>query len=113
MAVPSPFQRTAADGEGVWASGMSHTHNEPACCAIQYKKGKHKQQSRLGFMETVNTSSQETNWSSTGVCSTGHNNALSQLMEAVAQIPKVKACAGAKRSSRMPTDAQCSSMLVG
>jgi len=38
MAVPSPFQRTAADGEGVWASGMSHTHNELACCAIQYKK---------------------------------------------------------------------------
>lgn len=52
MAVPSPFQRTAADGEGVWASGMSHTHNELACCAIQYmKKGKGKQkhmrQSRL------------------------------------------------------------------
>lgn len=42
MAVPSPFQRTAADGEGVWASGMSHTHNELACCAIQYKKGKTK-----------------------------------------------------------------------
>lgn len=35
--------RTAADGEGVWASGMSHTHNELACCAIQYKKGKRKQ----------------------------------------------------------------------
>lgn len=43
MAVPSPFQCTAADGEGVWASGMSHTHNELACCAIQCKKkGKRK-----------------------------------------------------------------------
>lgn len=77
MAVPSPFQRTAADGEGVWASGMSHTHNELACCAIQYKKGKrkqkHKQQSRLAFIETVDTSNQETNWSSTGVRSTCHN----------------------------------------
>lgn len=31
-----PLQRAAADGEGVWASGMSHTHNELACCAIQY-----------------------------------------------------------------------------
>lgn len=40
MAVPSPFQRTATDGEGVWASGMTHTHNELACCAIQYKKRK-------------------------------------------------------------------------
>lgn len=67
MAVPSPFQRTAADGEGVWASGMSHTHNELACCAIQYKKGKwkqkhkHKQQSRLAFIETVDTSNREIN----------------------------------------------------
>lgn len=40
----SPFQRTAADGEGVWASGMSHTHNELACCAIQYEKRKTKTQ---------------------------------------------------------------------
>lgn len=59
MAVPSPLQRTAADGEGVWASGMSHTHNELACCAIQYKKKKGKrkqksiQQSGLAFIETV------------------------------------------------------------
>lgn len=70
MAVPSPFQRTAADGEGVWASGMSHTHNELACCAIQYKKKgkhKHKQQSRIAVIETVDISNQETNWSSTGV----------------------------------------------
>lgn len=47
MAVASPFQCTAADGEGVWASGMSHSHNELACCAIQYKKGKRKQKHRL------------------------------------------------------------------
>lgn len=49
MAVPSPFQRTAADGEGVWASGMSHTHNELACCAIQYmKKRKMKTENTCG-----------------------------------------------------------------
>lgn len=92
MAVPSSFQRTAADREGVWASGMSHTHNELACCAIQYKKGrrKHKQQSRLAFIETVDTSNQGTNWSSTGWCSTCHNNVLSQLEEAVAKRTKVK-----------------------
>lgn len=43
------------------------------------KKGKqkHKQQSRLAFIETVDTSNQETNWSSTGVCSTCHNNLFS------------------------------------
>lgn len=51
MAVPSPFQRTAADGEGVWASGMSHTHNELACCAIQYKKRKMKTQTqKVGWL---------------------------------------------------------------
>ena len=94
MAVPSPFQRTAADGEGVWASGMSHTHNELACCAIQYKKGKrkqkHKQQSRLAFIETIDTSNLETNWSSTGVFLTCHNNILSHFEESVAKRTKVK-----------------------
>lgn len=35
-----PLQRAAADGEGVWASGMSHTHNELACCAIQYARAR-------------------------------------------------------------------------
>lgn len=92
MAVPSPFQRTATDGEGVWASGMTHTHNELACCAIQYKKGKqkHKQQSRLAFIETVDTSNQETNWSSPGVCSTCHNNLLSHLRDDVARTANLK-----------------------
>lgn len=47
-----PFQRTAADGEGEWASGMSHTHNELACCAIQYKKKKEKE----------NTNSKKAGW---------------------------------------------------
>ena len=28
--------------EGVWASVMTHTHNELACCAVQYKTGKRK-----------------------------------------------------------------------
>lgn len=56
------------------------------------KKGKqkHKQQSRLAFIETVDTSNQETNWSSTGVCSTCHNNLLSHLKEDAVNTTNLK-----------------------
>lgn len=89
-----PLQRAAADGEGVWASGMSHTHNELACCAIQYahartrshtrtgrharikkkqtkknRRGKQKriQQSGLAVIKTVNSSAREMKQSLAGV----------------------------------------------
>lgn len=59
MAVPSPLQRTAADGEGVWASGMSHTHNELACCAIQYKKKKKENENRKAYSKVVSLLSKQ------------------------------------------------------
>lgn len=82
-----PLQRAAADGEGVWASGMSHTHNELACCAIQYthtrarartgrharikknRRGKQKsiQQSGLAVIKTVDSSAREMMQSLAGV----------------------------------------------
>lgn len=43
-----PLQRAAADGEGVWASGMSHTHNELACCAIQYTHARARTHAQAG-----------------------------------------------------------------
>lgn len=58
-----PLQRAAADGEGVWARGMSHTHNELACCAIQYTDipGRTRREARIKKKRRKKKSAEEEN----------------------------------------------------
>lgn len=91
MAVPSPFQCTAADGEGVWASGMSHSHNELACCAIQYKKGKRKQKHTLKIGWLLSKQSKQATRRLTSpplVCCNCHNNLLLYFEKSLAKTQK-------------------------